>query len=259
MVSPAQAMSFERRAALGLVPGCNYYTKFGRNSGVTTGASAAAPQAITDAGISFAGFPTTPGELVRITSSSAADTAGGTGAQAVRIWGVDNNGDPIDETVATAGLTPVTTTKVFYRVYRAIVTAAGSGGRNAGTLTIQQNTTTTNIFSVIQVGRGRASLAIFTVPSGYRGIVVRFDAEASVGGASAQEAEVALLTRDYGSGSWIANAPTVVPVNATTPEEPVGGYVVESRTDIQLAALSASAACTVVGRFDIYVVPNSAT
>jgi hypothetical protein len=67
-----------------------------------------------------------------ISSSSAADTAAGTGARTIDVYGLDYQFLPLKETIALNGQTKVTTVNAFRRVFETIVVTTGTGYQNAG-------------------------------------------------------------------------------------------------------------------------------
>src|SRR5210317_907931 len=74
-----------------------------------------------------------------ISSSSANDTAAGTGARTVTVSGLDNNFDQKVETVTLNGQSGVELNgSTWFRVNRIVVNTAGSGGANAGVLYVEQ-------------------------------------------------------------------------------------------------------------------------
>lgn len=81
--------------------------------------------------------PTTAAQR-SIASSNANDTAAGTGARTVQITYFDNTGaGPLTEIVTLNGLTPVNTTNTNIRfIEKMEVLTAGTGGANAGTITL---------------------------------------------------------------------------------------------------------------------------
>lgn len=118
------------------------------------------------------------GTTLDISSSSVADIAAGTGAQSVRIHGLDASWTAITEDVALNGTTVVTTAKTFRRVFAASVSTAGSGGGAAGDIYIIK-TGSSAVYTVagipdtltaavikIPVGMGAAYAGYYTVPAG---------------------------------------------------------------------------------------------
>ena len=67
-----------------------------------------------------------------VSSTSANDANGGTGANSILIQGLDENYDEIEETVLLNGQTQVATQKSYLRLYRAFVTLCGTGGTSGG-------------------------------------------------------------------------------------------------------------------------------
>ncbi len=133
-----------------------------------------AAEDIIPTGGNYVGFPGGSGELFEVFSSDAADTSAGTGAQTVRVFYLDDDKNCFDSAdnflffdIIMNGVTGVDSTISGRRVYRVVVLTTGSGGTNAGTITVRNKTTTANIFSVMQIGDGISKEAVFTVCKGY--------------------------------------------------------------------------------------------
>lgn len=113
--------------------------------------------------------------VMGISSSSASDTAAGTGARTVLIEGLDANYNEISETVTLNGQTAVNTTNSYLRVFHLAVTTAGSGGAAAGTIYAGTGTVTSgvpaNVYAVYGANGG-STACIWTVPAGYTAYVV---------------------------------------------------------------------------------------
>ena len=76
-------------------------------------------------------------ELLKISSVEAVDGAGAaTGALTMEIFGLDGDYVEISETVTLNGTGVVTTDDKFLRVFKAIVRTAGTGGKNAGLISM---------------------------------------------------------------------------------------------------------------------------
>lgn len=69
-----------------------------------------------------------------ISSSSANDTAAGTGARTIDVYGLDKDFNFIKETITLNGQTKVTTALSYRRVFEIVVVTAGTGFVNAGDL-----------------------------------------------------------------------------------------------------------------------------
>lgn len=120
----------------------------------------------------YQGFPLTA-ETVSVVSSSANDTAAGTGARTLRLSGLDSSGNFLTEIVTLNGQTPVVTTNQFLRINRAFVLTSGNSNRNFndGTITINQSVTTSTVFGIIDPGLNNLKAAIYTIPLGTTGVL----------------------------------------------------------------------------------------
>ena len=106
-----------------------------------------------------------------VSSSSANDTNGGTGANTILIQGLDEDYNEIEETVALNGQTQVATQLSYLRVYRAFVTLAGSSGTAGGTIYIGSSGASAGVPNgtvYANLGFGnQTQIAAYTVPAGY--------------------------------------------------------------------------------------------
>lgn len=159
------------KVAQGLVPGYSIVEKFGKNADID-----GPVEAVWGGGGDYTGFDATAAETVTVVSSDTNDTATGTGAQTVELFGLDGAGAEITETVSLSGATPVTSTKSFLRCYRAVVRSAGSGDENAGVITIAQSVTVANVFAIIAVGDNQTMVAAYTIPAGKTGYLMGWGA-----------------------------------------------------------------------------------
>lgn len=106
-----------------------------------------------------------------VSSTSANDANGGTGANSILIQGLDENYDEIEETVFLNGQTQVATQLAYLRVYRAFVTLAGTGGTAGGIIYVGSSGATggvpnTTVYSNLSFGN-QTQIAAYTVPAGY--------------------------------------------------------------------------------------------
>ena len=117
--------------------------------------------------------------VLTLSSSSTADTSAGTGARTVVIYGLDANYNEISETVTLNGQTAVSTTNSYLRIFRIIVTSAGSGNQNAGVIYAGTGTVTTgvpaNIYATIAIGDNQTLMALWTVPAGHTAYLLQTD------------------------------------------------------------------------------------
>jgi hypothetical protein len=73
---------------------------------------------------------------IDISSTSALDTAAGTGARTIKIFGLGSDKKYQDETITLNGNTVVTSTKTWYRVFAFRVITFGNTGSNQGSIFI---------------------------------------------------------------------------------------------------------------------------
>lgn len=151
---------------------------------------------------------------LEIVSSSANDTAAGTGAQSVTVNGLDITGTEISVTVATNGTTAVPLVTQFYRINSVGLGAVGSGLRNLGTITVRDvgGGTTRQVIpisTVADLSPGVDKGTQYTVPTGHFLLIFDIDIEinsSAGGGGSSKGADVLFYFR--GSA---ANAPVRMP------------------------------------------------
>ena len=164
----------------GLNPDVRIVRKVCQNLDIDTGT---VPEDLWDIGGLYTGFPpgTQTPEKFSIVSDSANDTAAGSGARTVRIFGLDSDWNELDETVTMNGTTPVLTTNTYRRFIRAQVISSGGSvantNFNAGNITGTYETTTANVFFRMPAGFGATRDGNYTVPLGWSGLLVRIRVE----------------------------------------------------------------------------------
>lgn len=235
---------FDDDSARGAIPNWSSDHKFGRNPLISTSTT---PEDIWNGGGIYLGIPVgSAGETVDVASSDAADTATGTGARVIELFGLDANYNEQSELITLAGLTKVTSTKIWVRVNRYIIISSGSVLTNAGVITINHTTTTDNIFIVSPIGSGGSKVLITTVPAGMvlllKGVYVVVektsgggtDVELTLRSCNAVTGEQRIL-RHWAAGELIPlNPPFSVPL------------LIEEKTDLWVRVDSVSANNTVV-------------
>ncbi len=152
---------FWLKVAEGAVPGYSCIHKYGMNPDIDSGSGF---EALWNGGGAYTGFNATAAELVTVVSDNAADDSAGTGAQTITLHGLDGTGAEVSETVTMDGATPVDSVNSYWRLPRAKVVNVGSGGVNAGTITIAQKVTTANVFAAVPAGYGTTMIGCYTVP-----------------------------------------------------------------------------------------------
>ena len=155
---------FELQVARGQIMGHKTLFKFGINSDVGTSVETVWAQGGTYA------YPASA-TVKKISSSSADDSSGGTGARTIAIFGLDANYNEISESVLLDGQTAVNTGNSYLRISRIYVTTAGSGATAAGTIYAGTGTVTSGvpatIYGMIALTANQTQMAFWTVPAGY--------------------------------------------------------------------------------------------
>lgn len=130
-----------------------------------------------DDGGDLIGALTSLSGVVSVASSSASDTAAGTGARTVTVVGVVD-GEIVSETVALNGQTKVDLAQPFEAIVSVGVASVGSGNENAGAISVGHGSVTSGAhgsgsrMAWVPAGNGRSQTAHLRVPSGRRGMVV---------------------------------------------------------------------------------------
>ena len=143
--------------------------------------------------------------VCKLVSASTDDDVGQSGATAVLIEGLDTNGAASSETLALDGTTPVNTSNSYLRVNRVTVTTCGSGGANAGVITLSHDTSGP-IISSIMAGHGVSMDGVWTVDSGHTWAISRFTADIITPGASGSEVALGVYVRASATAPWIRRA-----------------------------------------------------
>lgn len=194
-----------------------------------------------------------------VVSSSGDDAEAGTGAQRIAVYGISidsGTGDWVEyrEEVTLDGVTPVSLSRDYFRIYRAHTIQVGSGGQNAGNIDVKHGAT---VLARIRTGLGQTLMAIYTVPdTGWRGFdfsyarVVRWDA--TIGAVSSARATVALQIRQEGEGWRTRRIANISEGSGYDFDEPIG-VIVQPRTDIRLQVLNNGVNnSTIAGGFVVY-------
>ena len=111
----------------------------------------------------------TSASKVQISSSSANDTSGGSGAEKVIIYGIDDDYDLAYEELVLNGTTKVESTGSYWFIYKAVVTQSNNGSNdalNVGNITVVI-TGTSNAVCQITTGYNISHMAAFMVPRNY--------------------------------------------------------------------------------------------
>ena len=174
--NPLPVASLRTDIALGKVSGSTTWNKFGYNSDVDIGTEVVAQ---------FGGTwtPISTATTLTAVSDSTADANNNTGAHGLVLYGVDENWENQIEVLFLDGTTPVATTNQWLGINRISLFRAGSGGENAGTITVTA-TTGGATQATIAPGEGTTQQLILHVAASHTGLIdyLLFNAQKLSGG-----------------------------------------------------------------------------
>jgi hypothetical protein len=137
--------------------------------------------------------------LMNVSSSSANDASAGTGMRTVTIYGVDEDWEPVKETVTLNGQSDVAMTVNMMIVYRMKGETAGSGGTNAGIVYVGSGANTAGKPAVVEclvdTGEGQSEVSFFPVPAGTTALIDEFSISSAT---SVRTATVGIFTKPFG-------------------------------------------------------------
>lgn len=174
---------FELQVARGQIPGHQSVVVFGYNPDVDTARVTVWP---------YTGIIPIPAVALqmKVSSSSANDTSGGTGARTVFIGGLDANHAVISEVVTLSGQTAVLTTQYFLHINTAYVVTAGSSLSAEGDIYFGDGVVTAGVpatvYDLIKFDYNSRITGSYTIPAGYTGYVSQGLFSAGQPGGSAQ-------------------------------------------------------------------------
>jgi len=191
-----------------------------------------------------------------VSSSSAADTAAGTGAQKVRLFGVDGNYAYVTEDITMNGQTKVAGAQTFLRVFGAEVIQTGSGKVNAGDIHIVKTGTggtytagvpgtLTSAVAKMLTGWGSSLNGHFTTPAGQS-----WTLEEILVSARAQACTILVQVQDFANDASLKTFFCVeVAAGGTQTFKPE--LVISEKCDVRFRALAAGASgiVSVVAKF----------
>lgn len=110
---------------------------------------------------------------LEVASSSANDTAAGTGMRTIVVQALTTNYVVVTLTITLNGTTPVPFPQQIYRINRVINGTSGSLGVNAGDITIRDAGGGT-VRDLMPAGYGVAKSSAYTVPAGYTLLIASY-------------------------------------------------------------------------------------
>jgi len=213
--------------------------KFGRNEACSTGE-------VIRAGGGTIDIETTATK-VEIIGTDGGDIDAGAGAQAVKILGVDINWNPIEEQIATNGLSASLASELEYLyVYRAKVMNSGAV-RNLGDLNIRRQSAGA-VLAIIPQGYGQTQQAVMTVFHGcdFHVNTLRFEGSKT----GALTGEIALVEYDLDEGIRIVHPIVFSSAQPITVEWTDAPKVFTEKTLLWVEAVSLSAGAIITASFD---------
>jgi len=183
--------AFLLAAANGMIDGVTAFEQFARNPTTNTGDDIWAVDGVWT--------EVTTAAKCSIVSSSANDTANGTGARTFTVYGLDANYNQISETVSLNGLTPVLTVNNYKVIHRGQATTFGSGGTQAGDISgPSQDSGTPAMFKALAYGNS-TNLGFYIVPANHtlfiENIEVAFQSSSANG-----TADIVMRAKPFGGG-----------------------------------------------------------
>lgn len=163
------AEPFYLSVSKGLVAGHESLHKFGANFQVNATTD---PESIWTAGGLYPWASLNTEQTLYVISTSASDT------NTVLLEGLDSNYNKIIEKITMTGLTAVTTTNQFKRIYRMQYEGTVP---NVGTVTARTTSETGTVVAQIDIGYSQTLMSIYTVPAGCTGYLLALDASVDKG------------------------------------------------------------------------------
>ena len=216
---------FELQVARGQISWHKSVTVFGYNPDVDTSRVTVWP---------YTGIIPLPAAALqmKVSSSSANDTANGTGARTVYVAGLDANHNEIEEIVTLSGQTAVLTTQSFLHINNAYVATAGSGLSAAGDIYFGTGTVTAGVpdtvYDLIKFDYNQRITGSYTIPAGYTGYLSQGLFSAGQPGGSAQVSgrlmtvgsdgvrrTIAITTVNNGAADYVFEYPERIPEKTT--------------------------------------------
>lgn len=223
---------FELQVSRGQIQGHRNVTVFGFNPDVDTTQVSVWPLQ------SLITFPASAIQMT-VSSTSANDTAAGTGARTIVVQGLDANYNEVTETVTMNGQTAVTMTASLLRVNYAYVATAGSGNGAAGDIYIGTGAVTAGVpatvYDIIKFDYNNTTTGSYTVPAGYTAYVSQglFSSGQDVGATQVQgrlltrgtnniRMTAAITTLNNGVANYVFEYPLAIPEKTTIEATAIG-------------------------------------
>jgi len=243
------SLPVEYRASLGR-DGYSIVNKFGFQAAVGTTVVAVWDQA---AAYNYIAAAT----VLKVSSADANDTAAGTGAQTVTIYGLDGNYAEVNETVTLSGTTDVSTTQTFLRVFRIVVNTAGSGGVNAGIIYVYTGADTagvpddlTKVYAQVTASENQTLMAVYTVPANKKALFRSL----FIAGEASQIVTIRVVARPLG-GAFNTKDKFLIEAGNTAIQHPYP-VAFDEKVDIEVRGHVSASTTAIAAAFDIILIPK---
>ncbi len=240
--------SYWEACGVNLVNSATVYHKFGFNDAVS-----AAFETIWDEGGLYAYPPAASANSMMLVSGSATDTAAGSGAQMVKIFGLNNSWDTVIQTKATNGTAPVMLDN-FERVFRITVESVGVGKINAGAIYVGVGSATgkpTTVYGLVGSGFNQSNMSILPVPRNCTGYLLDINVYTSI-----SKQIVSRMMASFNRGPLRTQLTMPMIANPIThPAVPPIAY--PEFTDLELQAKASGGGGEIGGEFTMVVIVNS--
>jgi hypothetical protein len=153
--------------------------KFGQNSALASSA-----ETIWSAGGLYPWSALASAQTLYVLSTSGSDTG------TLEIQGLNANYEPLTETVTMTGLTAVTTSTPFLRVFRCVY----RGSTNVGTITVRTVSGSGTVVAQVEPEEAQTLMAVYTIPTEHRAFLNVLTA----GVGKNDDANVTLYIRPFG-------------------------------------------------------------
>jgi hypothetical protein len=181
--------------------------------------------------------------VINIPAVNAADTG-----HQVTIFGLDANYEDQSETLTISNVGTTTGTKLFKRVFRAYYTNGAI--TNTGNIDIRVSTT---IVARITVGKAQTLMALYTVPTGYTGYLMKGITSIEYGG----DATIDMFVRYFGQSAFrIGHTGEVAGTGMPYMYEFSIPIPIPEKSDIDIRATCRSNNSRVTAAFDLLLVRN---
>jgi len=186
---------------------------------------------------------------MQVSSSDVNDDAGDAGALTVEIQGLDGDYAEQTETVTLNGQSQVATSNTYLRVFRMRVVTAGASGWNEGTIYCGTGGPTAGkpdvVYGLIEPFQNQTLMALYTVPAGYRGVILQTIMTSAV----AKAVEGGIYIRPLGGVFNIKEYVSLISGAVILPH--TAAELVDEKSDLEMRALAAGAGGNVSGQFEI--------